>query len=221
MYPEDQPTGTEPSRGRLIAIFSGLGVLGLLIGVGAAQLTGSDEKSALIGATPATSAPDSLDPSAEPGTTTSPATTPTPTGTPNYGSIPEDATTEPGLDFGFLTRVVNQNGTVTLRFDRASFYTGEEARQRNNGEAPDNDYLIENTNPAQRQFTLDPKATIVAVNRLLSQTGQVGRETLTVAEFIQNSRRVLTGSTTDLPVWLRHTNGLTGDVTAVAEQYLP
>ena len=110
---------------------------------------------------------------------------------------------------------------MALRFDRATFYTGNEAKQRNNGDDPENDYLIENTNPTQRQFTLDPKASIIAVNRLLNQTGQVGRETLTVAESIQNSTRVLTGSTTDLPVWVRHTDGLTGAVTAVAEQFLP
>jgi hypothetical protein len=44
---------------------------------------------------------------------------------------------------------------------------------------------------------------------------------LTLDEFVANSTRVLTGSTTDLPVWLRHTDGLSGPVTSLAEQYLP
>jgi hypothetical protein len=220
MNADDQPSGAEPNRGRLVAIFSGLAGLGLVIGVGAAQLTAPDEDQGLLGATSATSPTGTPEPSDEPGATAQPSASTT-TGTPDYRSIPEDTTSEPGLDFGYLTRVVSKDGTVTLRFDRATFYTGDEAKQRNNGEDPENDYLIENTNPAQRQFTLDPRASIVAVNRLLNQTGQVSRETLTVAEFVANSRRVLTGTTTDLPVWLRHTNGLTGDVTAVAEQYLP
>ena len=48
MHP-DQPSGTEPNRARLVAIFSGLAALGLVIGVGAAQLTGSGGEKVLIG----------------------------------------------------------------------------------------------------------------------------------------------------------------------------
>lgn len=229
---DDQPSGISLSRGQLIAIFSGLAVLGLLIGIGTAELTAPSHDSALIGASPATpttptsSPTQTPEPSAEPTLgeveSTPSASAPTPTtGTPDYHPIPEDAGSEPGLDFGFLTRVVSKDGVVTLRFDRAAFYTGDEAKQRNGGKAPDNDYLIENTNPAQRSFILDPQASLIAASRLRNESGVAGRQTLTATEFIDNSTRVLTGSTTDLPVWLRHTDGLSGPVTALAEQYLP
>ena len=236
MYPDEQPSGTEPGRGRLIAIFGGLAGLGLLIGVGAAQLTESGPDPDVIGAiaatAPAGTPAQSSFPEAGSGSTATPGPT-TSTGTPDYRSIPEDAAASAGLDFGYLTRVVSIGGTVTLRFDRASFYTGDEAKQHNNGQAPENDYLIDNTNPAQRDFVLDPRASIIAVNRLrdqpgstsqpgsTTQPGSTGREILTVAEFVANAQRVLTGTTTDLPVWLRHTDGLSGNVTALAEQYLP
>jgi hypothetical protein len=159
------------------------------------------------------------DPSASAGPTQT--ATPTATRKPDYRPIPENAAADTNLDFGFLNRVVSRNGTVTLRFDRATFFTGDAAKQRNGGQTPDNDYLIENTNPAQRSFSLDPKASIIVVNRLRTDPGQVGRQTLTLDQFVQNSNRVLTGSITDLPVWLRHTDGLTGPVTALAEQFLP
>jgi len=220
----DPGAGPDSSRGRLVAIFGGLAVLGLLIGVGVAQLagSGSGDGAALNGATP-TSPTDSASEQAEDESTATPSATATDTdtGTPNYSPIPENVSSEPGLDFGFLTRVVRNDGTVILRFDRASFYTGDEAKRRNKGKAPENDYLIENTNPAQRSFELDPKASIIAENRLRNEAGQFGRQKLTLDEFIKNSGRELTGSTTDLPVWLRHTDGLTGPVTALAEQFLP
>jgi len=220
MNPEDQPSVPGPSRGQLIALFSGLAALGLLLGVGAAQLTGSgsDTDTALSGSTPADS-PTAV--STSPQSTDAAEPTPIPSGIPDYRPIPVNAAAEPSLDFGFLTRVVSNNGAVTLRFDRASFFTGEAAKAHNQGITPDNDYLIENTNPAQRSFELDPQASIIAASRLLNQPGPVGRETLTVAEFVQNATRVLTGSTSDLPVWVRHTDGLSGPVTALAEQFLP
>jgi hypothetical protein len=207
----------------LVAIFGGLAVLGLLIGIGVAQLTGPGEGTALNGAIP-TSPTGSASGQPENESTATPSATATDaedTGTANYSPIPEDSSSESGLDFGFLTRVVRNDGTVTLRFDRASFYTGAEAKKRNKGKAPENDYLIENTNTTQRSFALDPKASIIAENRLRNDEGQVGRQPLTLDEFIKNTERELTGSTTDLPVWLRHTNGLTGPVTALAEQFLP
>ncbi len=227
MEPVDQPAGLSPSRGQLVALFGGLVVLGLLLGIGARELTSSGDGSGLNGASPTSSPTGTADPasvqSEDDAQEVAVETTSTPaTGPPDYDAIPEDATSEDGLDFGFLTRVVSKDGTVTLRFDRASFYTGDEAKRRNNGKVPDNDYLIENTNPTQRSFVLDPQASIIAANRLQNTpSGEVGRQPLTVAEFVKNSTRVLTGTTKDLPVWLRHTDGLDGDVTAVAEQYLP
>jgi hypothetical protein len=230
MNPDDQPSGPVPSRGRLGAIFGGLAVLGLLIGVGAAQLTGSGNDQTLIGATPATSAATSADDPAPPATPAASAgdpalagdaPTPTATGPADYHPIPVDATSEPGLDFGYLTRVVTAGGEVTLLFDRATVYTGEEAKQHNDGKEVDGDVLIENTNPAQRSFPLDPLASITAENRLRTQPGQVAPETLTLEQFVANAQRELTASTSELPVWLRHTDGLAGTVTAVAEQHLP
>jgi hypothetical protein len=161
----------------------------------------------------------------EPTSTTGRTTqSPTATTTPDYRPISTYAPGEPGLDFGFLTQIKNSDGTISLQFDRALFYTGAEAKKHNHGEAPDDDYLIENTNPAERVFTLDPKASVMAANRLLSRTDMVGRQPLSVEEFVHNYQQALTtGSTgpSGLPVWLRHSNGVDGPVTAVAEQFLP
>jgi hypothetical protein len=226
MYPDDQPTQPSgPSRGRLVAIFGGLAVLGLLIGIGAAQLTSAGPDDDLAGAI---TSPSPTTPEAEPVSDRlglrpaddEPTPTPTATRAPNYRSIPENALSEPGLDFGYLTGVMNQNGTVTLRFDRATFSTDAKAKRHDQGKAPETDYLIENTNPAQRTFELDPKASIIAANRLLNQPDQVTREALTAEEFVRNSAQAL-GTGVRLPVWLRHTGELTGPVTALAEQYLP
>jgi hypothetical protein len=224
MNAEDEPAGSGPDRRQLIAIFGGLAALGLVLGAGTAVLTGGDDTAALNGAATETSpgvvpVGSSDDPSASAGPTQT--ATPTATRKPDYRPIPENAAADTNLDFGFLNRVVSRNGTVTLRFDRATFFTGDAAKQRNGGQTPDNDYLIENINPAQRSFSLDPKASIIVVNRLRTDPEQVGRETLTLDQFVKNANRVLTGSITDLPVWLRHTDGLTGPVTALAEQFLP
>jgi hypothetical protein len=224
MYPDDVPSDPGPKRGRLVAIFGGLAVLGLAIGVAAAQIVAAGrDNSKLLGATSVASAPGepltASEEPADPETTAEP--TPTATPEPNYRSIPENPLTQPGLDFGFLTKVTRTDGTVTLRFDRASFYTGAEAARRNQGMVPDNDYLIENTNPALRSFELDPKASIIAANRLRNQADQVSREALTLNEFVTNAGKALDTGPAQLPVWLRHTDGLTGPVTALAEQFLP
>jgi hypothetical protein len=224
MNPDHQPAGSVgpvPSRGRLTVIFSALAVFGLLLGVGAAQLTGSNDDANLVGAVQPKSPGNSAQPTDETPVDETPSADAGGNGPADYHPIPADPTTEPDLDFGFLTRVVGTDGQVTLRLDRATFYTGEEAKAHNKGKEPDSDYVIENTNTIQREFTLDPQASITAANRLRTQTGQVGTETLSAAQFVQNAQRELTASTDDLAVWLRHTDGLTGPVTAIAEQYLP
>jgi hypothetical protein len=210
-------------RGKLIGIFVGLGLLGLVIGLGAAKLLSDDGNDpTLSSALPSATAAQSPAPVAsnDPDSTDAPSPTPSASGGPNYRSIPEDATTEKGLDFGFVTKVSQKNGVVSLRFDRAYFYTGDEATKRNKGVPPEDDYLIQNSNPELRSFTIDPQSSIIAANRIANQADGVGREALTLDEFVTNTQAALKDGG-KLPIWVRHTNGLTGPITALAEQYLP
>lgn len=242
--PADRGSGGAPDhrRARLVATFSGLAVLGLALGVGTAELAGTrvitgggQDPLRPVAVTTVTREP--VVPSQERAESdradrddratdeaeddVEPPATPTAGRTPNYRSIPADAATEAGLDFGYLTEVTSQDGTLVLHFDRASFHAGEAATARNGGTAPDDGYLIENTNPAVRTFPLDPQASIIAVSRLVG-AGQVSREGLTAAEFLANTRAALAqGPAGGIPVWLRHTDGLAGPVTALSEQYLP
>jgi hypothetical protein len=210
-------------RGKVIGVLVGLGLIGLLVGVGAAKLLGNNGADQTLvtsaSASTAASAPVASATDA-PAATAEASPTPSATSAPNYRSIPEDATSEKGLDFGFLTKVTQKNGAVSLRFDRAYFYTGAEATKHNKGVPPDDDYLIENANPELRTFALDPNASIIAANRIANQADGAGREALTVGEFVTNSQAALAADG-KLPIWVRHTNGLTGPVTALAEQYLP
>jgi septal ring-binding cell division protein DamX len=222
-----------PQRSTLIVIFAGLGVAALLVGAGAAQVFGNSggasQASLRAAATPTTgsivqqSVAASTDPAddATSAPATTAATTAAATRPPNYRPIGANPAAEKDLDFGFLTKVTNTAGQVSLRFDRANFYTGEAAKQHNKGVVPDDDYLIENTNPTLRTFALDPSASIIAANRLLSDPTDAGPQNLTADELVDNSQTALAGSTTGVPVWLRHTDGLTGPVTALSEQYLP
>lgn len=237
--PRKRPSSTLSQR-QLVVLFSGLAGLGLVIGSGAGLVVNAREKpTVLVGALVEPAPAPTVSPTPSRTTESSPTPTPTsegkddpddrdardleptPTGTgsPDYRPISANPSSEPGLDFGLLTKVVHTDGTVTLQFDRASFYTGLEAAQYNQGKLPPKGYLIENTNSAIRSFVLDPKASIVAANRLLTVPGQVGQETLTGAQFVDNTSRAL--GSAPLPVWLRHTDGLLGPVTALAEQYVP
>jgi hypothetical protein len=240
--PPPTPAVDALRRRKLVVIFSGLVVLGLLIGSGAGLLVNAHEDSAiLVGALPAATPTESPTPTPTPTSTATPTPTGTPddqddpsdrddpadvadpaeSDTPDYRSISSNASSEPGLDFGYLTKVTEQDGSISLRFDRASFYTGAEAAEYNHGQIPASGYLIENSNTAIRSFPLDRKASIVAANRLLTVPGQLGQETLTVAEFLANSTRALAAGPARLPIWVRHTDGMAGPVTALAEQYLP
>jgi hypothetical protein len=138
----------------------------------------------------------------------------------NYHAIAEDATKEKGLDFGFLTKVTEKDGTVSIRFDRASFYTGAEAIKHNHGEAPNDDYFIENTNTALRSFALSAKASIQAENALRTDPSGVGREKLTIKQFVHNANAI-SDLNEGVPIWVRHAGGPNGPVTALAEQFLP
>jgi hypothetical protein len=229
-----------PGRARFVAILSGFAVLGAVLGIGTAELLRSLEQPHLTGALtsvePIASATDEEsaepqeplpadvwgDPTTDPATATSAATQP-PTATPSadYHPVPAVAADEPGLDFGFLTEITRSDGMISMQFDRASFYTGAEARTRNGGRAPRNDYLVVNNNSARRSFELDPKASVMGANRLLDRNGVVDREPLTVEQLLQNSEQALAVGSAGLPVWLRHSDGPDGPVTALAEQALP
>jgi len=145
---------------------------------------------------------------------------------PDYSPIPDPAWDEPGLDFGRLTAITTVNGQVTLHLDREKYYTETKAATHNSGGTLLDDYLVEDLDGDQElTFTLDPKASIQAGAELSSNGEQVeAPETLTPAELIQNLKEL------DLPtdpdaagplVWLRHTGGANGPVTAVAEQFVP
>jgi hypothetical protein len=166
-------------------------------------------------------------PSAKPPVKVKATATPTdnsvvlPTVPANYHPIPENALSEKGLDFGFLTAVTEKDdGLVLLTFDRANFYTGAEAARHNGGQEPPDDYLIVDDNTKLRTFTLDPKASVQAENVLRNDTSQVGREKLTVRQLARNYQRMPNPGQAP-GVWLRHSGGPDGQVTALAEQFTP
>jgi hypothetical protein len=113
---------------------------------------------------------------------------------------------------------------VWIWFNRAAFYTGEAARKHNHGVAPDPDYLIQDSNPLVRYFTVDSKASLIAEFRLRNRSdGTFGRQALTAGQFVANATDALNQGSpkSPIPVWLRHSGGQNGPVTALSEQYLP
>ena len=141
---------------------------------------------------------------------------------PDYSPIPASWSTEKGgLDIGRLTKVTAKNGVVTVRIDRVSFFTGAEAKALNHGKVPLDDYILTNIGSTQRTFTVDPKSSILADSSLLTNPDDAGtRHKLTLKQFVANANRPDTKQDQPL-VWLRHTNGMSGTVTAIAEQYTP
>lgn len=141
---------------------------------------------------------------------------------PNYKPIPAVATTtagvaKKGLDFGYITKVTLKDGTLKIRFDRAEFYTGKAAAKRNGGEIPPNDYLVENSSSKLRTFTVSKKASLIGVNELRGYPETLARQTITRKQLVKNFKK----SNGEVAVWLRHTDGDKGTVTALAEQYIP
>jgi hypothetical protein len=210
--PNQPSTPAGPSR-TMVAVFVGLGVLGLLVGIGAARLVdghGSSDNGNGIVAGPST--PDSIE-------APRPAETVTGSPTPNYQPIGADPQAESDLDFGYLTKVVESGGYVRVSFDRANYYTGAEAKKLNGGVAPPDDYKIVNTNPMLRIFAIDPEASLIGTARLTA-SGSGPAQQLTLAQFLTNAQKA-TANNRQVPVWLRHTTGLTGQVTALEEQFIP
>ena len=145
----------------------------------------------------------------------------------DYSPVPENWSTEKGgLEIGHLTKVISSNGVVKVRIDRVSFYRGPEAVELNGGEPPLDDYLLTDTDARQRTYVLDPKASLQAEyllrNDLGSDDEEVGRQTLTRTQFVRNALALQGDDDPVAPlVWLRHTDGFGGPVTAIAEQYTP
>jgi len=186
---------------------------------------GSSSGTTPTGPVPATTTPrvtTAPSPATEPATAGSPTVTEAPSPVQaDYSPIPEVPGSKSGLDFGILRKVTTSNGVVTLTVDRAAFYMGKEAKAHNKGKEPLNGYLLENTNTRTRTFVLDPKASLQGSISLRNDPDAGNEsETLTPAEFLRNAGRALAEDSEPL-IWLRHTDGLNGSVTAVSEQYTP
>lgn len=232
--PEDPGSGPLDSgtpvrwNARTAALFGGLAAAGLIAGIVVGRVTSPAPQAVALRPSQvvATALPTTIVTTTTPApspTTAKPKPTPTPTKArpPDYSPIPADATGEKDLDFGFLTAVQKNGDLVTISFDRAAYYTGAAAIERNGGNAPDNDYLIENTNPMIRTFTVQAKAPLIGVNRLVSShEGPVRQQKLDAASFVTNATTAL-ASGLGIPVWVRHTESENGPITSLAEQYIP
>jgi hypothetical protein len=141
----------------------------------------------------------------------------------DYSPIPVNWSTEKGgLDIGRLVAVTSVGGVVKVRIDRVSFYRGAEAVALNHGEEPVGGYLDTDTDSREQTFTLDPKASIEAENMLRNDPDAgVEREKLTSEQLVHNANRADEESGIGALVWLRHTDGMNGTITALAEQYTP
>ena len=142
---------------------------------------------------------------------------------PNYSLIPAIRTTKygaakKGLDFGTVTRITEKRGVLKVYFDRGEFYTGQAAADHNDGELPPNDYLVVNNSSKVRVFTVSKKASFTGEEALLDDSADgIKRTRISRKQFIEN----YLDASGPVNVWLRHTNGDKGAVTALGEQYLP
>jgi hypothetical protein len=159
----------------------------------------------------------------------------TPTTPPDYSSVPEspyDLTPaqQEDLDFGILKSITTANGVVTLHVDRTHFYEGAAAVAHGAGESED--WVTEDTDGEGKilDFTLDPKASLLAEAALRPDHSPVNanaRVKLTQAQLVA-SMKYLDDQAKDDPdaaeivyVWMRHTNGPNGPVTALVDQFTP
>ena len=109
---------------------------------------------------------------------------------------PNPGLTENGLDFGILTKVTTEDDVVTLRI--AGF----------------------RLDATESTFVLDPNASLQGEEGLRNDPSRRAvRQTLTRSEFVRNAARLEAENRSPL-VWLRH-GGPDGNVTALAEQYVP
>lgn len=201
------PSGdSEPprGRGRTIAIIAGLGAVALLVGIGAALLS-TDDGDTRITAQPAETAttPAPVAPATTTAVTPTPGSEPTTSTSSDFSPLPERPQTV-DADFGYVTAVSGSASAMRISFDRAQFFSVNDIR---------------NTNKMKRTFAISPKAGLVGTARLNNEADEVKREVLTAEVFLDNLRDALADGG-PVAVWLRHTNGLEGDVTALSEQYL-
>jgi hypothetical protein len=159
-------------------------------------------------------------------TTSSSSTTTAATAT-DYSPIPNTPALTPqadSLDFGTLTSVTSTNGVVTLHLDRSHFYMGDAAKAHNNGKAPLDDFIMEDTD-GKKDFTLtlDPKASLQAEAQLTKagEGNNLKRENLSQAELVARMKKLQsTKGNGPVLVWLRHADGLDSPVVALADQYI-
>ena len=112
------------------------------------------------------------------------------------------------LDAGTLTKITTHDGVLTLIVDREKLYFGDAAKAHNGGKVPPDDMYIEE-GAKNLTFVLDPHASLTIVNNDLAI------EKATPAQLIHKLRDG------NMYIWMRHTNGPNGPVTALAQQYHP
>lgn len=185
---------------------AGLIALGLLA---AGCSGGSGTAAAVVSATP------SVSPSAAPSVTTAVPAAVRPTAT-------VAATSSPALtkDFGFFAGVEEAGPPAQLRFDRAYFLTGDEAvaaAKAHGQEAVD--YYVVNDNKLLRTVTLAADVVVVGslqLNSFAGHEGVVDEQPRTVRELLG-----FLGSEAGRETGFHLTYGSGGQVTRVAEQYVP
>ena len=149
----------------------------------------------------------------------------------DYSAIPETPYSltpaeRANLDFGILSSVTTTNGITTLHVDRTVFYQGQEAQAHGAGDSEE--WITRDPDGEGKllTFTLDPKASIQAEASLRNDhdAGSQIRENLTPAQLATNTTYVTSGKSDAGPtilVWLRHTGGPNGPVTALVDQFTP
>jgi hypothetical protein len=159
------------------------------------------------------------DPTSSPAPSTSvppsaPASDPSP--------LPDNPVEDTSLDFAELTRVTTANGVVTLHVDRKKMYVGDEAAALNKETGSPAEFAIDDPDGEGKEltFVLAPDAFLRADQALSDDEDQNVRQALTAAQFLRNAQRLESEKRTAL-VWLRHTDGLNGPVTGLAEQFIP
>jgi hypothetical protein len=218
--------GGDPGGRRPWLVGAAVGVLVVAIAAGGAYALFGRESGTPSStgptATPSAGAPsteasepsESVEPSEEP------SESPSPSEAVAGAPIPDEPWTDDDLDFGFLTKVSRKGDRIRLTFNRAVFYYGDEATEKNGGTPPDNDYLIEDTNKKVRTFDLAVDAPLEGSVQLGGTRGGSEGVPITEDELVANMR-AQGNNPQGVPVWLRHENGKDGPVTALAEQFIP
>lgn len=126
-----------------------------------------------------------------------------------------------GLDFGIVTGIKRRtDGVIVLTVDRAQFLTGKAAKDyyaAHPGTEP-MDYVIVNTNPATRQFTVAPDATLFGMY-LLSDHNTVAPVKITMDQLYTRAKPLVPKQ--PLLVWMQHRGSANGPIGYLAEQFVP